>query len=96
MNHKHSMSDIMTLVLANPKARANMSAGAKRRWANKAERKRQRVRMKKALMPAAVRKEMSRAAKRRHKDKLVKRDLAWRRMIFMKLSRGACVYPVLD
>ena len=57
----------MKRVLANPKARANMSAGAKRRWASKAERRRQAARMKKALGRPEARAAMSRGAMRRHK-----------------------------
>ena len=61
------MSTIMTRVLNNPQARANMSAGATRRWAKAGERKRQGVRMKKALGSVEVKKKMSKAAVRRHK-----------------------------
>lgn len=67
MKFKHSMSDIMTLALADPKARVNMRDGALRRWAKRGEKKRQRARMKKALGGAKVRARMSRAAVKRHK-----------------------------
>ena len=63
------MSVTMKRVLANPKARANMRAGAKRRWAKAAERKRQAARMKKALGRPAARAAMRRGARRRHKVK---------------------------
>ena len=62
-----SMSNTMKRVLANPKARANMRAGAKRRWTKRAERERQAVRMKKALGTPKARAAMSRGAIRRHR-----------------------------
>ena len=63
------MSVTMKRVLNTPKARANMSAGAKRRWAKAVERKRQAARMKKALGRPAARAAMRRGAKRRHRVK---------------------------
>ena len=60
------MSVTMKRVLNTPKARANMRAGAKRRWSKAAERKRQAARMKKALGRPAARAAMRRGAKRRH------------------------------
>ena len=61
------MSTIMTKALANPQARANMKAGALKRWAKVGERKRQAARMKKALGRHEARANMSKGAKRRHR-----------------------------
>ena len=63
-----SMSATMKRVLADPKVRANMKAGALRRWAKATERKWQATRMKKALGWPEVRAAMSAGAKRRHRE----------------------------
>ena len=61
------MSTIMTRVLKNPQARANMKAGALKRWAKAGERERQAARMKLALAREEVRAKMSKGAVRRHR-----------------------------
>ena len=60
------MSATMTKALADPRVRARMSLGAKRRWAKRGEKARQAARMKAALGKASVRKAMSEGAVRRH------------------------------